>query len=185
MQSSQLGSLGALALAQSKSANLYGVVKDPSEALIPGVTLTIRNLATNQTRETQSDGHGRYAFPDLDIGRHEITANLRGFKPTRFIVELSIGQNAELDLTLTPGEVSEKVEVNAGEQRLGVETRSSTFGQLVSRRQIENLPLNGRDYTQLVLLQPGTVQARSDQGDILTGTGPKVSVHGARTSQNA
>src|SRR5438128_8331926 len=82
---------GSLVFAQSKSASLSGVVKDSSEALIPGVTLTIRNLATNQTRETQSDDHGRYTFPNLEIGRHEIVADLRGFKSLRSTLELSIG----------------------------------------------------------------------------------------------
>src|SRR5438477_310536 len=72
-----------------------------------------------------------------------------------------------------------------GSPGVAIETRSSTFGQLVSRQQIENLPLNGRDFSQLILLQPGTAQARSDVGDILTGKGAKVSVHGARTGQNA
>ena len=83
------------------------------------------------------------------------------------------------------GARSEKVEVSAAPPGLAVETRSSTYGQLVSREQIESLPLNGRDFSQLILLQPGAVQARSDQGDILTGKGAKISVHGARTSQNA
>src|SRR4030095_15007071 len=58
-------------------------------------------------------------------------------------------------------------------------------GQWVSRAQLDNLPLNGRDCSQLILLQPGTAQARSDVGDILTGKGAKVSVHGARTGQHA
>lgn len=75
--------------------------------------------------------------------------------------------------------------MTAGAPGAGVETRSSAFGQLVSRAQIENLPLNGRDFSQLILLQPGTAQGRSDVGDVLTGKGSKVSVHGARTAQNA
>src|SRR5262249_19547122 len=88
-------------------------------------------------------------------------------------------------LTLQVGAVAESVSVVAGAPSLSVETRSSAFGQLVSRTQIENLPLNGRDFSQLILLQPGTAAARSDVGDILTGKGSKLSVHGARTSQNA
>ncbi len=169
--------------AQSRSAILSGVVRDASGAVVPGVSVSVRSLATNQTREEQSDDRGRYAFPDLDIGRHEITARLPGFQTARMVVELSIGQKAEADLTLAPSGFSENVEVVAG-QRLAVESQSSTYGQLVSPAQIENLPLNGRDFTQLILLQPGVAQARSDQGDILSGKGAKISVHGARTSQN-
>src|SRR5262249_31453337 len=154
--------------AQGSSANLSGVIKDTSGSPIPGVAVSARNLGTNQTRAVVSDEQGRYAFLNLDLGPHEILAQQAGFKPARVAVELSIGQKAEADLTLAPGEVSERVEVRGGEQQLAVETRSSTFGQLVSRNQIENLPLNGRDFSQLILLQPGATQARSDQGDILS-----------------
>ena len=174
-----------VAFAQGKGANLAGVTKDVSEGVIAGAKITVRHPDTGKIRLAESDSQGRYAFPDLEIGRHEITAEFAGFQPARAAVELSVGQKADVDLTLIPAGVSERVDVRAGEAQLTVETRTATFGQLVSRSQIANLPLNGRDFSQLILLQPVVVQARSDQGDVLTGKGPKVSVHGARTSQNA
>jgi hypothetical protein len=177
--------IGASALAQSMNATLSGIVKDTSAAVLPGVTVTVRNLGTNQTRHTQTDGHGRYAFPDLAIGGQEVVAALSGFQTSRAIVELTVGQNAALDIMLGVGGVTETVQVSGDSARLGVETRSSTYGTLVTRSQIESQPLNGRDFSQLIFLQPGAVQARSDQGDILTGKGAKISVHGARTTQNA
>ncbi len=170
---------------QSKGADLSGVVRDSSGAVVSRAPVTVRHLATNHTRQTPTDDRGRYAFPELEVGRHEVTVESAGFRPSRLLVDLSIGQNAEADIVLFPGARSEKVEVSAAPPGLAVETRSSTYGQLVSREQIESLPLNGRDFSQLILLQPGAVQARSDQGDILTGKGAKISVHGARTSQNA
>jgi outer membrane receptor protein involved in Fe transport len=173
------------ALAQSKGADLSGVVHDSTGAVMARVTVTVRNLATNHTRQALSDDRGRYAFRELEVGRHELTAESAGFRPPRLLVDLSIGQNAEANLVLSPGTVAESVEVSATPPGLGVETRSSTYGMLVTQKQIETLPLNGRDFSQLILLQPGTAQARSDQGDILTGKGAKISVHGARTSQNA
>lgn len=173
------------ALAQSMNATLSGIVRDSSNAVLPGVSVTARHLGTNQTRETVSDAQGRYTFPDVAIGRQEITATLQGFQTSRTEVELSVGQNAGLDIELAIGTVAETVQVSAGFRPLTVETRSSTYGTLVTRSQIENQPLNGRDFSQLILLQPGAVQARSDQGDILTGKGAKISVHGARTTQNA
>ncbi len=173
-----------LTLAQG-AANLSGVVRDPNGAIVPRVSITARNLATDQTRQTQTDNEGRYSFPNLNIGNYEILASFSGFKKTRATVELTVGQDAHLDVTLTPGEVSETVNIEAGPQQLALDTETSTYGQLVSRGQVENLPINGRDYTQLVLLQTGVAQARSDQGDILTGKGPKVSVHGARTTGNS
>lgn len=169
--------------AQSLNANLAGVVRDSSGGVLPGVTVTARHLGTNQTREAVTDDRGRYAFPDLAIGAQEITATVQGFQTSRTNVQLSVGQNAELDIVLALGTVSESILVSAS--AIGVETRSSTFGTLVTRAQIENQPLNGRDFSQLILLQPGAVQARSDNGDVLTGKGAKISVHGARTNQNA
>jgi outer membrane receptor protein involved in Fe transport len=176
---------GSPAFSQNRSANLSGIVQDSSGAVVAGVSVTARTVATNQTRRTQSDDRGRYAFPNLEIGQQEVTAEFVGFQTARLVVELTVGQNAQIDITLQLGAIAESVDVSGGAPLLAVETRSSTYGQLVTREQVENLPLNGRDFSQLILLQPGTVQARSDQGDILTGKGMKVSVHGARTAQNA
>ena len=175
----------APAAAQNRSATLSGIVKDSTGAVLSGATVTVRVVATNEQRQTVTDDHGRYAFPNLDIGQLDVTADFVGFQPARFALELSVGQNAQRDITLQPGTIAESISVIAGAPQIAVETRSSTFGQLVSRSQIESLPLNGRDFSQLILLQPGTTQARSDVGDILTGKGSKVSVHGARTAQNA
>lgn len=176
--------LAPTASSQSKGADLLGEVRDSSGAVVPQAAVKARHLATNHTRQTETDQRGRYAFPELEVGRHEISAESPGFRPVRFAVDLSIGRNAELEITLAPGARSESIEVSS-EPALAVETRSSSYGQLVTRGQIENLPLNGRDFSQLILLQPGTIQARSDLGDILTGKGPKISVNGARTAQNA
>jgi hypothetical protein len=170
-------------IAQSLNATLAGVVRDSSGGVLPGVTVTSRHTGTNQTRETVTDAEGRYAFPDLAIGSQEVTAELSGFQTARRTITLSVGQNAGVDITLALGTVSETIEVSAS--AVTVETRSSVMGTLVTRDQIEDQPLNGRDFSQLILLQPGTVQARSDNGDILTGKGSKISVHGARTTQNA
>jgi len=173
------------AAAQNRNATVSGIVKDGTGAVLPGATVTVRAVATNQSRRTTTDERGRYAFPNQDIGENEMTAELSGFRPARLMVELTVGQSAQIDVTLQLEALAESVTVTSGVPVLSVETRSSTFGQLVTRQQIENLPLNGRDFSQLILLQPGTTQARSDVGDILTGKGSKVSVHGARTAQNA
>lgn len=169
--------------AQSLNATLAGVVHDSSGGVLPGVTVTARHTGTNQTRETITDDRGRYALPELAIGQHELTATLQGFQTARSTVTLTVGQSADVNITMAVGAVSETIEVSAS--AIGIDTRSSTLGTLVTRDQIENQPLNGRDFSQLILLQPGAVQARSDNGDVLTGKGAKISVHGARTNQNA
>ncbi|HEY3026091.1 MAG TPA: carboxypeptidase regulatory-like domain-containing protein [Pyrinomonadaceae bacterium] len=175
--------LSPSAFAQS-NADLSGITRDTDGAVIPRVKVKARNTATNLTRETQSDEEGRYAFPSLPIGNYEVTAISAGFQETKVTTELTVGQKTELEVILKPAGISANVIVEAGE-RLAPETSTSMLGQLVSKRQIENLPLNGRDFSQLVLLQPGTTQARSDQGDILSGKGAKISVHGARTNENS
>ena len=176
--------LGSQALAQGGHATLAGLVEDSLGAVVPGASVSARQIDTNQTRTTVSDSRGRFVFPDLATGRHEITVALQGFQNARLLIELSVAQSPDVKIVLSPGGVVENVQVTA-DATLAVETRSSTFGSLVTRSQIETQPLNGRDFSQLILLQPGTTHARSDQGDILTGKGAKVSVHGARTTQNA
>lgn len=168
----------------AQAADLSGIVSDPSGAVIPNAFITARDIATNQTRVTNSDSQGRYIFPHLGIGSYEITAKGTGFQAVKTRVELTIGQRAELNLTLNVRVVTEEVTVSSGGAAV-VETETSTLGTLVSERQIEQLPLNGRDFSQLILLQPGTAAARSDQGDILSGKGSKISVHGGRTNGNA
>ena len=175
---------GRVTMAQG-TANLSGVVKDSNGAVVAGADVTARNLATGQARESRTDDEGRYAFPNLSIGKYEILASHSGFKKTQTTVELTVGQEAALDFTLEPGGVTETVIVEGGAQQLTPDVLTSTLGQLVNRRQVENLPLNGRDFSQLVLLQPGTTRALSDQGDILSGKGAKISVHGARTTENS
>ena len=174
-----------LTMAQG-TAHLSGFVRDPNGAVVGGADVVTRNLATGQTRDSRTDDQGRYAFPNLGIGRYEVLVSHAGFKKTQTTVELTVGQEAALDFMLEPGGITETVIVDGGgAQQLTPDTLTSTLGQLVNRKQVENLPLNGRDFSQLVLLQPGTIRALSDQGDILSGKGAKISVHGARTTENS
>src|ERR671939_252088 len=129
------------ALAQD-AADLSGTTKDAAGAVIPGVKVTARNTATNLTRETQSDEQGRYAFPNLPIGSYEVTASYKGFQTTKMTTQLNVGQQAELDITLSPGGIAENVVVEAGEQQLAPDTETPTVGPLVSRPPVENPPLN-------------------------------------------
>src|SRR5947199_35685 len=105
------------ALAQV-SADLSGTTKDSTGAVIPNAQVAVRNTATNLTRNTQSDEEGRYAFPNLPIGSYEITASYKGFQTTKLATELTVGQKAELDITLSPSGVSAHIVVESGEQHL-------------------------------------------------------------------
>lgn len=77
--------------AQNRSATVSGIVRDGTGAVLPGATVTVRAVATNQTRHTVSDERGRYAFPNQDIGVNEIVAELTGFQPARVTLELTVG----------------------------------------------------------------------------------------------
>lgn len=172
-------------LAQTGSASLLGNVKDAAGAGLPAVQITLKHLATNRVRETVSDAQGRYVFPALERGAHLLSAHLKGFQASYLRIELSVGQSAAADLVMSVGTITEQLDVSVTATRpFNVETRSATRGQLVTRQQVETLPLNGRDFSQLILLQPGATQGRSDQNDIQVGKGAKLSINGARSSQN-
>ena len=169
--------------AQGARATLSGVVTDESAAVVAGATVTTHARATNQERTTVTDSAGRFVLPNLPTGEHVVLVEFPGFHPESRAVALSVGQDLEVAVVLGVAALAEVVQVT-GERTVGVETRTSTLGHLVTRTQIESQPLNARDFSTLVLFLPGAVQARSDQDDIIMGKGTKVSVHGARTNQN-
>ena len=138
--------------AQSSLAALGGKVTDDQGGVLPGVTVTIRQLDTNVTRAGVTETNGQYYLPSLPAGRYELTLELSGFtKATRQIV-LRVGQDATLDVILKVGGVEESVLVS-GVSAL-VETRA-TVGSLIDRREIDNLPTIGRDFADLAKLAPG------------------------------
>ena len=120
--------------------------------------------------------------PDLSIGDYELQAEASGFqKELRTGVTLTVGQQAVINFTLNPGAVTESVTIT-GDAPL-VETASSEVGALVGREQIRDLPLNGRDYTQLALLQPGVIEYREQNPQVNRGMGIRMSISGARQNQ--
>ena len=146
--------------AAQTSATLAGRIIDSSGGVLPGVTVTVRQTATGLQRGTVSDTQGRYTVAALPPGSYEIRAELSGFRPLqRSGVTLTIAQTAVVDLTLTVGGVAEEVTV-VGDTS-AVSTRTGELSYLVEQRAIEDLPLNGRNYTDLALLQPGVVPRRT------------------------
>ncbi|MBI2822618.1 MAG: TonB-dependent receptor [Acidobacteria bacterium] len=171
-------------LAQVTTASISGTVKDDTGAVLPGVTVTARNLDTGKTRVLITDDAGRYRAPELDLGSYELQAELSGFQTTvRSGITLTLGREAIVDMVLKVGELTEKVVVQ-GEAAL-VETTSATVAGLVDDKKIRDLPLNGRDFTQLALLQEG-VASPAGRGRPQPGNeGQKLSVGGTRTTQTA
>jgi Carboxypeptidase regulatory-like domain len=145
-----------LLFGQTSTATLIGTIRDPSAAVLPGVTVVITSTSRNTSQSTVSNEAGSYAFPAILPGTYSLTAELPGFK--RFVREgivLQVTQLIRLDIDLEIGAISEQVEVTAGVPM--VETETSSRGSVIDEKKIIELPLNGRDYNQLALLSPGVL----------------------------
>ena len=148
--------LFATAAAAQTSATIAGTIDDPNRSVLPGVTVTVRNVATSLSRTVATNGEGRYVIAGLPPGAYELRAELTSFKPhVRRDLQLTIAQALVVNITLEVGGLSEEVTV-AGDTSL-VNTSSAELSFLVGSEAIDQLPLNGRNYTDLALLQPGVL----------------------------
>ena len=175
-----------LALAQVNTGTISGIVQDASGAVISGAMVTIRNVDTGTTRVLTSDAGGRYTAPDLPVGNYEIQSQQSGFQTeVRSGIGLTVGREAVVNLSLQVGQVSERVVVT-GEAPL-VESTTSAVSSLVDERMIRDLPLNGRSYDTLALVQPGVVTMGAGLAGAAFdyGTGTRFSVAGSRSYANS
>jgi hypothetical protein len=147
--------LPALALhAQFESASVLGYVRDSSGAAIPGVTVTLTNVATSIAQKITTNGEGKYEFSSVLIGQYKVETEGAGFERAQtpaFTVTTNARQR--VDVAMKTGSASETVTVTSAPTQL--ETETSSRGQVIGTREVENLPLNGRSYADLVLLVPG------------------------------
>jgi hypothetical protein len=162
-------SVSQLVLGQTFRGGIAGTVQDSSGAVVSGAKISLLSQDTGLTRETVSTGDGAYAFQDLPLGKYTVTVAAPGFATAKIT-----------DITTRPGEVyslspklglsasSQQVEVNAN--AIAVDTESSTNTAVVPAQAVANIPLNGRDFTQLLKITPG-----------FNGAG---SLNGSRTNQN-
>jgi Carboxypeptidase regulatory-like domain len=173
----------AAAAAQSTTGSISGSVHDQSKAVLPGVTVEVRNVETGATRSIVTDVVGRYRALNLAPGRYTITAELSGF--TKIAVNdvvVQIGRDVPIDLTLSVAGVAENVTVT-GDTAL-IDLSTAVVGGVVSTKQIAELPLNGRSFMQLATLQPGVTVSRATERDFTGGFGgTQVSIAGARPEQ--
>ncbi len=138
--------------AAQTSAALVGTVEDSQGGALPGATVTVRHLETGLAREALSDREGRFQIGALPVGEYEVRAVLSQFRPlVRTGLRLTVGETVSIVLTLQVG-VAEEVTVRA--ESPAVNTRSGDLSYLVDQRSIEQIPVNGRNYTDLMQLQP-------------------------------
>ena len=171
------------AIAQTTTATLLGVVRDATGAVVPQTQVTARNVFTSFTRSAMADETGSYLIPNLPVGQYSILAEKEGFR--RFIqdgITLAVSQNARVDIVLSVGAVAESVNVTA--EAPGVDTRSSTIGEVVDRTRIQELPLNGRNAMALARVVPGVISVSAPTVVTNGRGGPDVTVAGGRDTQN-
>jgi hypothetical protein len=168
--------------AQPTSTAIAGSVVDASGAVLPGVTIVVRHLETGATRTVASGAEGRFVVAGLPVGPYELRAELPGFRPlVRSGITLVVGQTATLALVLEVG-TAEAVTVVG--QVSGVVTNSSELSYLVGQQAIEQLPLNGRNFTDLAALQPGVTPYPHRDGGSVVAHGLAMSVNGQDPRSN-
>ena len=178
--------VGPVAVAQV-SANLSGVVTDPSGAVLAEANVTARNVDTGFSRSTVTDSAGRYQLVALPVGRYEVRARKDGFaEGIRSGIVLAVGQDARADLSLRVGQVSEELKVTGDAALVSVTTQD--ISGLVTERQVKDLPLNGRSFDLLMTLNPAVVNFTSQKtggvGVSNSTTGNNFAVSGNRPQQN-
>ena len=142
--------------AQSNTGSITGVVTDQTGAVVPNATVTVTNQGTNEKRTVQADEEGRYEVPSLSTGVYTIEATGTGFRPTSLKdLRLAVGEKARADVAISVSDVAATVEVI---DQTRVDTESPTIGDTVASERIQDNPVNGRDFTQLLATVPGSVQ---------------------------
>src|SRR5256884_129880 len=170
-----------LSVAQTSTATILGTVKDTSGALVPGVSITVKHTESGLTRTVVSGERGGYNVPLLPVGPYELTTTMPGFKQVvRSGVNLVVGQEAGVDLTLEVGAAAEQVTVT--EEAPLVNTTTSSTSGVITEQQVKDLPLNGRSFDQLITLNVGVSNATSNTLD--SGNWNMFSVSGKRPETN-
>jgi hypothetical protein len=175
---------------QVVNGTILGTVRDASGALIPGARVAATNMETGAVRAVVSDEYGSYQIVSLPAANYEVEASISGFKTEiRRPITVTVGASVPVNFELAVGEVQQKVEVEAAAAQL--ETTTVAMSGLVGETAVRELPLNGRDWLQLVTLQPGVVGGIGQQSSAdfsnsraARGNGQSLSISGGRPTGN-
>jgi hypothetical protein len=171
------------AAAQTATGQITGTVRDASGAAMAGVKVVVTNQQTGLTRQTTSADKGDYVIPLLPAGMYVVTGEQTGFKTAVLSdVSLTVDQIQRVDIEMAAGSITETVEVQATTQML--DTASASVGHTITERQVTDLPLNGRNFLQLLFLGAGAVETGGEQGAMRQGVGNAISIMGARPTSN-
>jgi len=169
---------------QAVNATLSGKITDASGGSVAKANVTASNLATGFSRSAQSSDNGEYSIPALPAGEYKVSVEFSGFGKQTKNITLRVEQAAELDFTLSPGEVVQKVEVEATSE-LAEPTRTQV-STVIQERQIENLPVNGREFINFALLSPAVQVGDTTAGstDVIVEPVTKLSFAGQNINYN-
>src|SRR5262245_23537621 len=178
---------GSLYAQGAGNASVLGTVTDSGGGVIPGASVQVKNIATGRVQEVPTDEQGRYTIADLPIGNYEVQASRAGFQTTvRRGITLTVGAQSIVDVSLAVGQGQETVTVQADVWQ--IDTVSAAVSSYVSLKQINDPPLNGRNFTDLVALIPGVAsgsQIGNGGQNLLYGVEQNFSVSGARAEGQA
>ncbi len=172
------------ALPQAITASVHGRVSDKSGAVVPNATVTVSNTETGWSRSAATDANGEYQLTLVPVGSYKVTATATGFQAETRNLQLNIGATAGADFSLAPGKVEESVTVTA-EAPLVETTRTST-DSVIGTVQIQNLPVNGRQFIDFALLAPGVTIGDTTSGstDVIIEPVTKLSFAGQNIHYN-
>lgn len=178
-----LAATGSLFGQAGATGSIVGTVTDTTGAVIPKVQITITNEATNVPFHTLTSSTGDYVAPSLNPGVYTVSAKLAGFQVSETTgIRLAVDQTIRVNVTMKPGEVTTTTRVTA--QAVTLDTDTASLSTLMSQREVSQLPLNGRNFMQLLLLTPGAVTVGGEQGTMRQGEGNAMSINGGRPEGN-
>ena len=172
---------GRYASGQVDEGSIAGTVQDTTGAVVPSASVTLLNLDQGITRQIKTNATGAYTFSPVRIGHYTITVTASGFaKTTQTNLTVQVAQALEVDVALKPGAATETVQVNEAPPLL--QTEEASTGQVIGRQQVNDLPLNGRNFTFLAQLGAGMQTPQADtRGNAASGA---FSANGERPAQN-
>jgi hypothetical protein len=171
--------IAAMALGQTDTGRLIGTISDASGAVIDHTAVTVTNAGTARTVTAETNDSGQYVINALPAGTYHVEIKKDGFKAAAVNFTLEVSQVQEISLKLEAGSVTTTVDVTSGVPL--VDTATSSMGEVIQGRQVTELPLNGRNFTQLALLTPGVT--RGAYGDIASGGGSGTNAETFRNSE--
>jgi hypothetical protein len=165
--------------AQGTTAAIQGTITDISGASVPDAAVQVKNVGTGAAQSTTTDGAGRFRVPDLSVGNYDVQATKMGFSTVvRAGITLTVGAQTVVDFALPVGQQTQTVTVEG--QASQVETTNATVGSLTDQTQMRELPLNGRNFEQLILLAPGVQSISAFQSLGFEGRANEYSIAGSR-----